>query len=182
MQLVGVHGHNLTGQQTKLIRATALVQGEEENTQAQAERHERTNDRVRVARLRAQKGNQQSRGNRTDHGAGHHVIAEQQGKGGTRERHFRDAVHRKGMVAHHHKNTDETTDKAQNSASKNGVLQHLQQLAVAVKNEDAGEQIVLRGGNRCQSGEGSKNGHRVVPPGMCRVRCGSERPDFRWEP
>ena len=31
-------------------------------------------------------------------------------------------------------------------------------------------------------GEGSKNGHRVVPPGMCRVRCGSERPDFRWEP
>ncbi|CNI50791.1 Uncharacterised protein [Mycobacterium tuberculosis] len=86
------------------------------------------------------------------------------------------------MVAHHHKNTDETTDKAQNSASKNGVLQHLQQLAVAVKNEDTGEQIILRGGNRSQNGEGSKNGHRVVPPGRCRVRCGSERPDFRWEP
>ena len=112
MQLVGVHRHNLTGQQTKLIRATALVQGEEENTQAQAERHERTNDRVRVTRLRAQKGNQQSRGNRTDHRSGHHVIAEQQGKGGTRERHFRDAVHRKGMVAHHHENADETANKA----------------------------------------------------------------------
>ena len=179
MQLVSIHRHNLTGQQTKLIGATTLVQGEEENTQAQAERHECTNHRVRVTRLRAQKGNQQSRGNRTNHGAGHHVIAEQQGKGGTSERHFRDAVHRKGVVAHHHENTDETADKAQNNASKNRVLQHLQQLTVAVKDEDTGEQIILRDGNRSQSREESKNGHRVVPPGRCRVRCGSERPDFR---
>ena len=155
MQLVGIHGHDLTGQQTELIRATTLVQGQEENTQAQAEGHECANHRVRVTRLRTQKSNQQSRGNRTNHGPGHHVIAEQQRQGGTGERHFRDAVHREGVVAHHHENTNETADKAQHGASKNGVLQHVQQLAVAVKNENAGEQIILRGGNRSQGGKGS---------------------------
>ena len=91
-------------------------------------------------------------------------------------------MHREGVVAHHHENADETTNKAQHGASKNGVLQHVQQLAVAVKNEDAGQQIILRGGNRSQGGKGSKNGHRVVPPGRCRVRCVSDGPDFRWDP
>ena len=129
-ELSGLHRHDLAGEQAEPVRAAAVVEREEQDAEAQPERHEDADDRVAVARPRAEPADDRRGDERADDRAGDDVEADEQRERGSGERQLADAVDGEGHVALHDEDADEPADEPEHGAGDDRVRDQQEDLAV----------------------------------------------------
>ena len=129
-ELTRLHRHDLAGEQAESVGAAAVVEREEQDAETQPERHEHADDRVAVARARAQPADDRGGDERADDRPRDDVGPDEQGGGGAREREFGDAVDRERHVALHHEHADESAHEPEHGARDDGVPDQPEDLAV----------------------------------------------------